>query len=492
MPIPQQFLEESFQIEAPSGYENTVRRAIASLLPDAKFGKGRKISVEVKSKEQSICVTVELEGLEGKKSYVDTERFAEDEKRLRTRERIRAGVFAVISLAYNIPPSPWGTLVGVRPTKLVHALYDEGKSKEDIANFLSDIYQVSKEKIDLLFQVADKQREFFHPSPKGPISVYLGIPFCPTRCGYCSFAAYPLKSHGHLVADFFEALCCEIKEIGTLLKDLAVPVESIYLGGGTPTTIRGRNLEILLALVQEYFGESYKEFTVEAGRPETLTKNTVHILAQADVTRVSINPQTMRQKTLDRVGRSHTVGDVLVAFENCRSYGSFLINTDIILGLPGERVYDVEYTLTQLQPLKPDNLTVHSLAMKRAADWRQIFDELDLAQQEGAQMLALASQYASEWGMEPYYLYRQRYILSDLENIGFAPLGTESIYNIQMIEEKQSIIGLGGGAITKFIGGINGRRISRHANPKCPATYAKSIQEIIADKKSQLVKYFSV
>ena len=218
----------------------------------------------------------------------------------------------------------------------------------------------------------------------------------------------------------------------------------------------------------------------------------MHILAQADVTRVSINPQTMRQKTLDRVGRSHTVGDVLVAFENCRSYGSFLINTDIILGLPGERVYDVEYTLTQLQPLKPDNLTVHSLAMKRAADWRQIFDELDLAQQDGAQMLALASQYASEWGMEPYYLYRQRYILSDLENIGFAPLGTESIYNIQMIEEKQSIIGLGGGAITKFIGGINGRRISRHANPKCPATYAKSIQEIIADKKSQLVKYFSV
>ena len=193
MPIPQHFLEESFQIEAPSGYENTVRRAIASLLPDAKFGKGRKISVEVKSKEQSICVTVELEGLEGKKSYVDTERFAEDEKRLRTRERIRAGVFAVISLAYNIPPSPWGTLVGVRPTKLVHALYDEGKSKEDIANFLSDIYQVSKEKIDLLFQVADKQREFFHPSPKGPISVYLGIPFCPTRCGYCSSPPIHLK-----------------------------------------------------------------------------------------------------------------------------------------------------------------------------------------------------------------------------------------------------------------------------------------------------------
>lgn len=494
IPIPFRFDPESFQINAPEELIPAVEAVIRSILPNAQFGTGRKLEVNVRWTDGQLIVQVVLDGLT-EWSYTDREiqdeRYDEDDRKRRARERVRLGVFTVIGEAYDVAPSPWGILTGVRPTKLVHKMIDRNFSSGELKRILGNVYGLVDEKIALLLDVAEKQQKFFHPNPNQPIGIYVGIPFCPTRCSYCSFAAYPLESHGHLLEPFFESLCVEIREIGVLLKELGVTVESVYLGGGTPTTIQGQKLTYLLELVRTWLVTSETcEFTVEAGRPETLSRETLHILADSGINRISINPQSMHDETLCRVGRQHTVRDVITAFNDARDVGIPMINMDIILGLPGEKFSHVRHTLDMIGDLQPDNLTVHSLALKRASRLRKSPEYLNIAQEQGEQMAHIAADYCSRWGLAPYYLYRQRYILSDLENIGYARPGTESVYNVQMMEERQTIIALGGGGITKLV--APDLSLVRLVNPKCPATYSQQLESSLPSKLCQIRQHLVV
>lgn len=490
--IPFYFGEESFQIVAAETLTPTIESTVKSLIPKAKFGGGRKIEVNYKWESSGLQVKVNLSGGAGWQ-FNDEEVFApyydEVDRQRRVKERVRLGVQRVLEQTYHLAPSPWGILTGVRPTKLVHSLMDRGFSREKLAQVLQDVYGLSPEKISLLLDVTARQRLFFHPSPNNPISIYVGIPFCPTRCSYCSFAAYPLGSHGHLLQGFLDALQLEIIAVGSLIRELGLEVETVYLGGGTPTTVQGDDLRRLLSLITEHLCTAQtRELTVEAGRPETLTLETLQILKNGGVERISINPQTMHDETLKAIGRAHSVSDVYIAFNLARQVGFPIINMDIILGLPGENVDHVRQTLEEIGSMGPDNLTVHSLALKRASSLRKSLENVQIAQEQGTIMVDLAREYALSWGMIPYYLYRQRHILGDLENIGYAKVGQDSIYNIQMMEERQTIIALGGGGITKLV--AEDLSLVRQANPKCPATYSQQISTDLESKLTQIKNHF--
>lgn len=472
----------------------TIEAVVRSLLPKAQFGTGRLLQVRfVWGEEGTLFVRVKLgdKVWEHEDAEIKDSRYDARDRERRLKERTRMGVHKTLEQVFSLAPSPWGILLGVRPTKLVHSLFDRGFSVEETVYLLQDVYGLSSAKIELILPVVMKQRRFFQQSPNQPISVYLGIPFCPTRCTYCSFAAYPLGSHGHLLGNFLQALKQEIIAYGALLTELGIEVESIYLGGGTPTSVQGGDLAELLSLIRTHLTTTTtKEFTVEAGRPETLNPETVELLRDAQVDRISINPQTMHQKTLDRVGRRHTVEDVYRAVDLVRNAGIPIINMDIILGLPGENIEHVEETLKQISTLQPDNLTVHSLAIKRASTLKQEAADLQIAQTEGETMARLAFDRAQDWGLLPYYLYRQRYILGDLENVGYAKPGFESIYNIQMMEERQTILALGGGGITKLVS--PDLRLVRLANPKCPAGYSQELASELKAKIDQIGKHLVV
>lgn len=466
--------------------------AVKSLAPNASFGGGRVLRAEYAWEDQALVVSVSLDGQQW--VFRDTEvldpRYDEVDRQRRIKERVRLGVRRVFEREYGLTESPWGILSGVRPMKMVHAMLDRGFPLEELRRILLEVYALSSKKADLLLEVAAAQRPYLHNNPNRPIGIYVGIPFCPTRCSYCSFAAYPLETHGHLLKGFLAALHLEIEAVGCLLRELGLPVESIYLGGGTPTTVQGKELEQLINLVRKnLITDDTREFTVEAGRPETLSKETLTILKEGGVQRICINPQTMHQSTLEAIGRAHTVEQVRNAFFLARDVGIPLINMDIILGLPGEKLEHVRQTLDEIGSLGPDNLTVHSLALKRASRLRKNLEQVQIAQEQGEAMVDLAREYALGWGMEPYYLYRQRHILGDLENIGYAKPNTSSIYNIQMMEERQSIIALGGGGVTKLIS--DDLTLVRQANPKCPAAYAAQVREHLPERLSLLRQHFS-
>lgn len=451
-------------------------------MPHAHFGEGREVTVSIVDQGE-LQVSVSLAG-GGRWSVTDGS--TEDEHRVK--EWVRLGIHRVFQESYNLAPSPWGTLSGVRPTKLVHSLYDSGSSWQQIDQTLLQLYGLLPEKAALLLEVARRQRSFFHPTPNDPIGIYLGIPFCPTRCSYCSFAAYPLTSHGHLMKEFLSALRLEIQAVGKIIRDLGLQVETIYLGGGTPTTITGSALEELLGLIrQELFTATTKEFTVEAGRPETLSLETLTTLKDAGVQRISINPQSMHDETLRLIGREHSVEDVRRAFLLAKQVGIPVINMDIILGLPGEELRHVDHTLQEIICLGPESLTVHSLAVKRASRLKASLGEVQIAHSQGEAMVTLAREAALTLGMVPYYLYRQRHILGGLENIGYAKEELSSIYNVQMMEERQTIIALGGGGITKFVS--QDLSLVRLANPKCPATYSQQIKASLPAKIDRICRH---
>lgn len=466
--------------------------AVKSLAPNASFGRGRVVEADYAWEDQALFVCVRFAGAEW--TCRDTEildsRYGELDRERRVKERVRLGIRRVFEQVYGLAESPWGILTGVRPMKMVHAMLDRGFPPAELRQILLEVYALSPKKADLLLEVAQAQRPFFRPNPNNPISIYIGIPFCPTRCSYCSFAAYPLETHGHLLKDFLKALHVEIEAVGRLVRELRLQVEAVYLGGGTPTTVQGEDLKRLLGLISEHLlaGQD-AEFTVEAGRPETLSRETLNILKAAGTQRICINPQTMHEPTLAAIGRRHTVADVHLAFALAREIGIPVINMDIIVGLPGEELPQVQRTLEEIGALGPDNLTVHSLALKRASWLRKNLDQVRLAQEQGEAMVDLARDYALSWGMRPYYLYRQRHILGDLENTGYAQPGTSSVYNIQMMEERQTTIALGGGGISKLV--ASDLSLTRHANPKCPAAYASQIREHLNEKLDVLRRHLA-
>ncbi|MGE5605078.1 MAG: coproporphyrinogen dehydrogenase HemZ [Bacteroidota bacterium] len=428
-----------------------------------------------------------LSGSEKEWEYYDREiqdrRYNESDRKQRLKELIRLGIINVTGKHFGKKP-PWGILSGVRPTKIYHYLRDKGFTNTEIRDKLLQIFGLAQRKADLLLEVGSLQEKYFTDSSK--IGVYIGIPFCPTRCRYCSFAAVSLETHRHLVKNFLTALEQEIEAMSSLRAEYGWQVESIYLGGGTPSSLEEEAFSRLLDLLtQAFFTPSTVEYTVEAGRPETISKGKLLAMSRNGVNRISINPQTMEESTLKAIGRRHSISDIYEAVAMVRQFPELLLNMDLILGLPGENSSIFLESLQKIMALQPENITIHTLAPKRAATWRKNFTELELSQSldltegmERAIGLLANDQY------QPYYLYRQRLILADLENVGFAKPKQESVYNIQMMEERQTILGLGGGAVTKWVIGPE-HQVYRHQNPKCPATYGKRLEAEIVKKVQQ-------
>lgn len=406
------------------------------------------------------------------------------------KESIKKSIFIVLKQIFN-SYVPWGILTGIRPVKIVHNLMDKNLDDNSIRAILKDNYFIIDEKIDLALEIAKRERVFMYPIDKNKISLYVSIPFCPTRCVYCSFPSNSLKQFGHLKREYVYKLIEEIKGFAKLIKDTNKEIETLYIGGGTPTTLDEEELDLLInSLFSELDLTKIKEFTVEAGRPDTITEQKLKVLKKYNVSRISINPQTMNNETLVKIGREHKVSDLVDCFNMARRMGFDNINMDIILGLIDEDLNMVRNTLEEIKKLSPESLTVHTLAIKRASNLNinmDMYKEHLTQYEEMVKMIDLSMKYAKDMGLNPYYMYRQKHMLGNLENIGYAKEGYECIYNIQIMEEKQSNYALGAGAISKFVY-VDEDRIERVENVKNVEQYITRVDEMIKRKKEEVYK----
>lgn len=430
------------------------------------------------NKELKIC----------KSESFDTNLINKEDIKKGTKTIIKRSIFNVLDELFKTYV-PWGILTGIRPVKIVHNLLDQGLSEEDIRENLKNNYLIKDEKIDLALDIAKRERVFIYPIDKNKISLYVSIPFCPTRCVYCSFPANPMKQFGHLRDKYVKALIKEIKGLAKLLKDTNKDIETLYIGGGTPTALEANQLDVLIkALFEELDLSNIKEFTVEAGRPDTITKEKLEVMKKHNVTRISINPQTMNNETLVKIGRDHNVDDIINCFKMARDLGFDNINMDIILGLVDEDLEMVRNTLEKIKELSPESLTVHTLAIKRASTLKENIDKYELTRyEEMIKMIDLSMEYAKDMGLNPYYMYRQKHMLGNLENIGYAKEGFECIYNIQIMEEKQSNLAVGAGAISKYVY-VDEDRIERTDNVKNVEQYIDRVDEMIERKVKEVYK----
>lgn len=380
---------------------------------------------------------------------------------------------------------PWGTLTGIRPTKIAMQLLEEGRTEEEVRRFMQETYFTSREKAELSVQIAKREQEILAPIHyEEGYSLYIGIPFCPTTCLYCSFTSFPICSWKSRVGEYLEALGKELDFVEEACRGRIL--DSVYIGGGTPTTLEAEELDWLLARVRARFDFSeVKEFTVEAGRADSITKEKLRVLKKHGVNRISVNPQTMKQETLRLIGRQHTVEQVKEAFAMAREAGFTNINMDLILGLPEETAEDVNATIEAVKELAPDSLTVHSLAVKRASKLSQWIETNGIRTLNNTdETMEIAAAGAKALGMEPYYLYRQKNMSGNFENVGYATPGNAGIYNILIMEEKQSIMAVGAGTISKVV--YPDGRIERRENVKEAALYIERIDEMIERKRELL------
>lgn len=380
---------------------------------------------------------------------------------------------------------PWGTLTGIRPTKIPMLMLEEGQSDDDIMKYMRDTYFISDEKGELAIQIAKREKALLDTLHyEDGYSLYIGIPFCPTTCLYCSFTSYPIASWKKRTGEYLDALEKEIDFVAECYKDKVL--DTVYIGGGTPTTLEAPELQRLLNKLSSTLDLSHlKEFTVEAGRADSITPEKLKVLKECGVTRISVNPQTMKQETLDLIGRRHTIEQVKEAFAMAREAGFSNINMDLILGLPGENKEDVRHTMEEVKKLGPDSLTVHSLAIKRASRLSQWIEENGISALNNTdETMHITAKGAKELKMVPYYLYRQKNMSGNFENVGYAREGKFGIYNILIMEEKQTIVALGAGSISKqvFLDG----RIERCDNVKDVELYIEKIDEMIERKRRLL------
>ena len=383
---------------------------------------------------------------------------------------------------YTGKTMPWGELIGIRPTKIAMARLREGDSVEEAARYMETEHLVSREKAVLAAQIAERERKILSGIHyENGFSLYVGIPFCPTTCLYCSFTSYPLSSWKTRVGEYLDALEREMAASAPMFEGRIL--DTLYIGGGTPTTLEPEESERLIRMIRQYFDTgALQEFTVEAGRPDSITAEKLKALKECGVSRISVNPQTMRDRTLKLIGRQHTAAQTEEAFHLAREAGFDNINMDIILGLPGETAGDVSYTIDKIRELGPDDLTVHSLAVKRASGLSKWIEKNGFSSiMNTDESMEIAARGAAQMGMSPYYLYRQKNMSGNFENVGYAADGKAGIYNILIMEEKQSILALGAGSISKGV--FPGGRIERCDDAKEVAVYIDHIDEMIARKK---------
>ncbi len=406
-------------------------------------------------------------------------KLSEETVTLRRRLLQRCYYLSALQILGEAPP--WGAMAGVRPSKLSSRELLSGGSLASADRLLRDVYFVSPERRKLCLQCSEatvKAAGLLQPTD---ISLYIGIPFCPSRCSYCSFVSNSIERCGDLLEPFVQTLLRETEETGKLLRASPFRLRSIYMGGGTPTTLSAEQLDrVLLALEKNFDLSRLLEFTVEAGRPDTLTKEKLQVLRRHGVDRISINPQSMSDEVLKRVGRKHSAADLIRCYEEAEGLGFSAINMDLIAGLPGDTPDGFADSLQKLIALSPANITVHTLALKKASDLYQKREGL-LSDAQVAEILEHAEQALRTAGYIPYYLYKQKYMSGSFENIGWCKPGYEGLYNIFMMEELSSILALGGGGMNKV--NLPAGKIERFHNPKYPKEYLEQIDSTLAQKK---------
>ena len=463
-----------------NGFEQDIRELLMAFYPGEKFVHQETEGTEfyVKGTPGAGVYRLELDG--------DAAEFPVPEgDRLETKNRIKRTLYRMLEKRTG-RSLPWGTLTGIRPTKIPLTKLEEGWSREQIVDFMKETYFTGDDKIALSVEIAERERELLSRiSYENGYSLYVGIPFCPTTCLYCSFTSYPIGKWEKRMDEYLGALFRELEYTADRMKGKVL--DTVYFGGGTPTALSAEHLDQVISRVEELFDLSgVQEFTVEAGRPDSITREKLEVLRRHGITRISINPQTMNQKTLDVIGRRHTVDMVKEKFALARELGFDNINMDLIIGLPGERMEDVAHTLEEIRSLSPDSLTVHSLALKRAARLNLEWDQYaDMGMVNTQEMIDLTARFAREMGMEPYYLYRQKNMAGNFENVGYSLPGKACIYNILIMEEMQTIAACGAGTTTKVVFPGENRR-ERTENVKDVDQYIQRIDEMIERKEKLL------
>lgn len=402
---------------------------------------------------------------------------------------VKLALYDLLSKRHT-PHTGWGILIGIRPVKIVHDLLDLGVvDLSEIQKYLYQNYRVSDSKAALVIEVAERERSILS-TDRDKVSVYICIPFCTSRCLYCSFPSNSVAQKGHLMGDYLSALIKEIVVTSNFLKSRGLLVDCIYIGGGTPTSLSEEAFEALLNavdlhLVKELAANGLKEYSIEAGRPDTITEKKLRDMKRFGVNRLCINPQTMTDSTLVRIGRDHGTKAIIKTFELAREIGFEVINADLIIGLPGEGTEDVNNTVEAVMALRPENITVHTLAVKRASRLNEERKVYTLGEEESKidlmYDLAIAKLRAS--GYRPYYLYRQKNMLGNLENVGMTLESNVCLYNVRMMGDRHSIIALGAGSVSKLVWPENGR-IERLANAKGIEDYISRI-DMRMDAKNQ-------
>ncbi|MCC8150530.1 MAG: coproporphyrinogen dehydrogenase HemZ [Lachnospiraceae bacterium] len=406
--------------------------------------------------------------------------------RKETKNRLKQKLYELLA-AFSGVTLPWGTLTGIRPTKIPMAMLEEGQTEEAIRTCMRDTYFASDARIDLSIEVAKREMELLSRIDyEDGYSLYIGIPFCPSTCLYCSFTSYPIGTWRKRVDEYLDALCREIAATAELMRGKYL--NSVYIGGGTPTSLEPEQLDRLITAIGENFHPTNHllEFTVEAGRPDSITAAKLEVLRKHNISRISINPQTMKEETLRLIGRRHTVEQTVQSFTLARDMGFDNINMDLIVGLPEETPDDVRRTMEAVAALQPDNVTVHSLAIKRASRLRMEREQYGYLHMKNTwETIDLTADYCRRMGLSPYYLYRQKNMAGNFENVGYAAPGKAGVYNILIMEEKQTIMALGAGATTKVVYD-HGNRIERVGNVKDITAYLERVDEMIERKRKLL------
>ncbi|MDO5111504.1 MAG: coproporphyrinogen dehydrogenase HemZ [Clostridia bacterium] len=392
---------------------------------------------------------------------------------------VKIAAFRMMQKLYNTA-TPWGSLTGIRPTRLYRELLQEGVEAADA--MMLDEFDVSPDKLRLAKTITAVQQPIFATQTPKDVDVYIGVPYCRTRCLYCSFGSEVRGAKTDMCA-YLDALKQDIAYGAAIVRDAGYTLRSVYMGGGTPTVLTAAELEDVLAFALDAYGGYGQEFTVEAGRPDTIDEEKLALLKRLGVGRISINPQSMNADTLERIGRSHSPESIPAIFAISREIGFTNINMDVIAGLPGEDDAAMRRTLDAIMEMEPDNLTVHTLAIKRSSRLKQCLEQYPLPDAATAEsMTRMGAQAAEKMGMRPYYMYRQKYMRGNLENVGYAVPGKECIYNVDMMEETTSIMAHGAGAMTKRIFGGE-HRVERIPNPKDVPTYIQKLAWLEKEKR---------
>ena len=453
--------------------------------PGSKFSESETVTDEtpvltlnVQKSEEGVGSFASVQIGEQYSESSDFEKYKKNIDAERTKKiSVGKAVFSACQKMFGYTPS-WGILTGIRPSKISRALLDAGNDEAQVRRILRNEYFLNPKKAALLTGISSRETEIIKQIGERTCSLYISIPFCPTRCAYCSFVSFATKRLLSMIPEYLERLLRDIDRAFEIVKENGLTITTVYIGGGTPTTLNEKQLASLLSKISEKLDMSkVREYSIEAGRPDTITPEKLEIIKQNGITRISINPQTLNDAVLEGIGRHHTVEDFYRAFGMVKNSGIEHINTDLIAGLPGDTYRSFYKTVDSILKLAPDNITVHTFSVKKAADIVHAGFELYQPNAGDAQKSVDYSQLKlGNAGYLPYYIYRQRNTVGNLENVGFALPGCEGLYNMYIMEELHHIIALGAGAVTKLVD-TKAPSIERIFMPKYPYEYLSEENE---------------